>query len=1068
MMRWIVGSSLKFRRLVVAVAVAVMVFGVLQLDDTPLDILPEFTRPTVEVQTEALGLSAAEVEQLITVPLEQDLLNGVAFLDDIESASLPGLSSVVLTFEPGTDLLDARQVVQERLTQSHGLPQVADLPQMLQPLSSTSRVAMVKLSSQELSPIEVSVLARWVIGPRLLGVDGVANVAIWGQRERQLQVRVEPGRLAAEGVSLLSIVRTAGNALEVSPLSFLEASTPGTGGFIDTQNQRLQIFHEQPITTPGELAQVPLEDPEGNAVRRGREIVTLGQVTEIVEDHQPLIGDALCRDGQCLLLVVEKFPRANTPEVTRGVDEALDAMRPGLPGMEIDTSIYRPARYIERSVDNLGRALLVGGILLALVLGAFFYDWRTASIGVLAVLLSLVAAGLVLYLRGVTVNTMVLAGLVLALVVLIDDAVISVDNAARRLRRHRAEASGAPVWRIIVDASVEMRRPILYASLIVAAALLPAFFMDGEAGAFLPPIAISYLLAVVTSMVVALTVTPALCMLFLADAPAEQRESPVVRWLRRGYEKLSLRIIPRPGLAFAVFGVVIVAGLVSVPFLGQSMRPALKRRDILIDLAAPPGTSLPTMNDVVARAVDELDSIPGVGNVGAHVGRAVTSDQVVNINSGEIWVSIDPSADYDATLVAIEETVDDYPLLTHDVLTYSEKRVTDVLERDEDDIVVRIYGENADVLRSKAEEVRGALAGIDGVEGPRVELAPDEPTLEVEVDLARARHFGIKPGDVRRAAATLLSGIVVGNLFEEQKVFDVVVWGAPGIRGSESDVRRLLIDTPGSGQVRLGEVADVRIVPNPSVIRHESVATYVDVTAEVEGRGYGDVVADAERRLERVEFPLEHHAELLGGFADRQAARTRVLTVVAAAAIGIFLLLQAAFGSWRHAILLFLTLPMALSGGVLAVLVDRATVTLGSAAGLVAVLGIAARGGIVLINHYQRLEWREGELFGTQLVVRGTRDRFVPILTAALATATVFAPFLIAGDVVGLEVVRPMAVAILGGLVTSTLLNLVVVPAAYLRFGFVSQPDRSAEELTVVAIPDVEAAQRGSKVGETR
>ncbi|MGH3366159.1 MAG: efflux RND transporter permease subunit, partial [Nocardioidaceae bacterium] len=388
MLRWIVGSTLKFRRLIVAAAVGVMVVGIAQLGKTPVDTLPEFNPPMVEVQTEALGLSAEEVEQLITVPLEQDLLVGVAFLDEIESVSLPGLSSVVMTFEPGTDLLDARQVVQERLTQAAGiagLPQVAKLPQMIQPLSSQSRVAMIKLSSDKLTPIEQSVLARWVIGPRLMSTPGVANVVVWGNRDRQLQVEVDPERLQQNNVTLAQIVRTAGNSLEVSPLSFLQASTPGTGGFIDTPNQRLNIFHEQAINTPQELAQVPLEGTDPSA-GTGRNAPSLGDVTNVVEDHQPLIGDAVCSGGDdCLLMVVEKFPGANVLEVEQGIQEALDALRPGLADMQMDTSIYNPATYVESSFSTLGWGLLIGGLLLLLVLGAFVWDWRRLLIGLSAI-----------------------------------------------------------------------------------------------------------------------------------------------------------------------------------------------------------------------------------------------------------------------------------------------------------------------------------------------------------------------------------------------------------------------------------------------------------------------------------------------------------------------------------------------------------------------------------------------------------------------------------------------------------------------------------------------------------
>jgi CzcA family heavy metal efflux pump len=1059
MMRWIVGSSIKFRRLVIAVSVGLLVYGVLQLDNARTDILPEFQRPTVEVQTEALGLSAEEVEELITVPLEQDLLVGIAFLEEIESVSLPGLSSVVMTFEPGTDVLDARQVVGERLTQAvaaAGLPQVARPPQMIQPVSSTSRVAMVKLSSEELTPIEMSILSKWVITPRLLGVEGVANVSTWGFRDRQLQVLVDPQRLGDADVSLNQIIRTTGNALEVSPLSFLEASSPGTGGFIDTLNERLHIFHEQAISTPDELEQVPIEDPQGE-VAPGGSAQSLGDVTDVVVDHQPLIGDALCSDGDCLLLVIEKFPDANTPEVAEGVDGALDELSPGLPGLAMDTSIYRPAEFIDTSFDNLGRAALIGAILLILVLGALFFNWRTALVSTVAIAMSLAAAWLVLYFTDTTVNTMVLAGLVMALVVLIDDAVIDVDNVAQRVRRQREQGDGTPAWQVVIEATLQMRSAILFATLIVAAVLLPAFFMEGEAGAFLPAIATAYLIAIVASIVVAVTVTPALGMMLLGDVTRERREAPIARWLRGRYDRVATGIVPKAGPAFAVFGVFLLAGLVALPFLDQSMRPVLQERDVVVRLAAAPGTSLQRMDAITAQAVEELRSLPGIEDVGAHVGRAVQSDQIVNVNSAEVWVSVDGSADYDDTIGAIESVAGGLPDVTNDVLTYSEQRITDVLGRGSDEIVVRVYGQNQDVLEAKAEEVRAAIAGIDGIENAQADLPADEPTIEVEPNIEKAESVGLAPGDVRRAATTLLSGLVVGNLFEEQKVFDVAVWGAPEIRESEADVENLLIDTPADGLVPLGQIADVRIVPNEAAIRHESVESYVDVGAGVSGRDVGAVAGDVEAALAQITFPLEHHAKVLGGFEEDAAARSRVIAIAVAALIGIFLLLQAAFASWRLALLAFLALPMALAGGAVAMLLDGGDVTLGSVAGFVAVLGLAVRAVVVLIRHYQELQ-REGESFGADLVIQGTRERLLPILTTALASAVVLIPFVVSGGSAGFEIVGPMSGVILGGLVTTTLLTLVVIPAVYLRFGYVAELDASAEDL-FVKMPDVDTVQ---------
>jgi Cu/Ag efflux pump CusA len=397
MMRSIVRFSLQFRYLVIVIAAAVIVFGIVQLRDAPVDVLPEFSPPYVEIQTEALGLSAEEVEQLITLGMEQDLLNGVPWLQAIRSESLPGLSSVVLVFEPGTDLIRARQMVSERLAQAFALPHVSKPPTMLQPLSSTSRVIVIGLSSKKLSLIQMSVLARWTIGPRLMGVPGVANVAIWGQRDRQLQVQVDPKRLQDRNVSLLQVLETTGNALWVSSLSFLEASTPGTGGFIDTNNQRLGIRHLLPIVSSEGLAQVPIEDTG----------VRLGDVANVVEDHQPLIGDALTNEGSSLLLVVQKFPGANTRDVTRGVEDALAELGPGLTGLNMDSTIFRPADFIEMAINNLGMVMLIGFLLIALVLAAFYFQWRTVLISLIVIPLSFVAAGFVLSLTGATINMLI-------------------------------------------------------------------------------------------------------------------------------------------------------------------------------------------------------------------------------------------------------------------------------------------------------------------------------------------------------------------------------------------------------------------------------------------------------------------------------------------------------------------------------------------------------------------------------------------------------------------------------------------------------------------------------------
>jgi CzcA family heavy metal efflux pump len=1021
MMRWIVGSSLKFRLLVLAAAAALLAVGISQLRDMPVDVLPEYRPPTVEVQTEALGLSAAEVEQLVTVPLEADLLNGVAFLEDIRSESIPGLSRILLVFEPGTDLYRARQVVAERVAESHvALSGVSRPSQMLQPLSSTNRVMIVSLSSETVSPIQLSVLARWTIVPRLTGVSGVANVSIWGHRDRQLQVHVDPEELRDREVTLGQVIETAGNALWVSPLSFVEASTPGTGGFIDTQNQRLNVQHISPLVTPADLARVRVEGANG---------LRLDDVAEVVEGHQPLIGDAVVDDGEGLLLVIEKFPEANALDVSRGVEDAIDAMRPGLGGVEFDTNVYRPASYIDESIDNVTLAAILGAGFLVLLVGGVLFAWRPALVALVSISLSLIAGALVLYALGETMNALVLAGLVAALVLVAHEAIVGAENIARRLRERPSDGSSTTA--VILDATLEVRTAALYGALIVAVAIIPLLFLEGMAGTLFPPILIAFLAALGASMVVALTVTPALSLLLASKQPNERAESPVVARLASHYVRALGWIVRRPRIVYLAAGAIVVAGVAAVPFLGHSLLPTFKERELLIRWQGAPGTSLPEMNRITTLASSELRSIEGVENVGADVGRAITSDQAVSANSAEMWVSVDPGADYDETVASIESVVNGYPGLAASVQTFSNERVSESLAGSEHDVTVRLYGEDLDVLRTKANDVKQAVAGVDGLVDERIELPEAEPTLEVEVDLLAAQRYRVKPGDVRRAAATLVSGIGVGSLFEEQKVFDVVVWGTPETRSSLNSVRDLLIETPNGGHIRLDQVADVRIRPNPTVIERHAVSRYVDLVGNVEGRGRHDVAADIEEALGDVAFPLEFHPEVLE--AEGQDTG-RLIALGTAAAIGIFLLLQAAFGVWRRAALAFLTLPVAVAGGVLAALVGGEPLSFGSYLGLLAVLGLAARNSLLLISHYRRLEQHDGGR-GREVVLRGARECLAPILMTGLAAVLLVLPVLVLGGPSGLEVLHPLAVVVLGGVVTTTFLSLFVVPALYLRVG---------------------------------
>lgn len=1034
MMNSMVKSSMKFQFLVITIAIALMAFGFTQFRRMAVDVLPEFSPPYVEIQTEALGLSAEEVEQMITVPMEQDLLAGVAWLDVIRSESVPGLSSVLVYFEPGTDLYRARQMVTERMSQAAvGLPHVSQPPTMIQPLSSQSRFMMVGLSSQELSLIELSVLARWTIAPQLMGVPGVAHVAIWGNRDRQLQVQVDPEKLQDAGITLDQVVATTGNALWVSPLSFLEASTPGTGGFLDTPNQRLNVWHVLPISSAEELARVPVE---GTSLR-------LGDVADVVEDHPLLIGDALVSETPSLMLVIEKLPGVNTLEVTRKVEAELAFLQPGMPGVQFDATLFRPATFLEMALANLGRTLVIAALLVALILGIFLYGWRTALISLIAIVVSLFAALFVLYLRGQTLNSMVLAGLIISLGLVIDDAIVDVERITQRLRQNHQQGGLRSVPTVVLEAAAETRNAIFFATLITLLAILPVFFLGGVNSGLFQPLAISYALAVLAAMAVALTVTPALSMVFLSKTSLEIRESPVVSRLQGGYERNLTKAVSSPALANIAIVALVLAAIVVVPFLRQGKAvPTFQDPYLMVRFEGASGTSNSEMNRIVSRVSGELRAISGVSNVGAHVGRAVFGDQVVNVNSSELWVSIDPKADYDATVAAVQAVVNGYPGLDSEVRTYVQQTLTEAQAGPSHDMTVRLYGEEHAVLRLEADKLREVLVEVNGVADPRVILPLDEPTVEIEVDLDSAQRYGVKPGDVRRSAAILLSGMHAGSLFEEQKIFDVVVWSTPVTRQSLSDIRNLLIDTPGGGHVRLGEVADVRVVASPTVIKREAASAYLDIVFNIEGRRASAVAADVNAAIKNFAFPLEYHAEVVSNYGTQQAAQQGILIAGIVAVFGIFLLLQAAFRSWRLALVALVTLPAALAGGLMADLLGNGgAISLGLLAGCLTVAGIALRNIIMLFSHYQYLQEQSGEEFGPALVVRGARERLSPTLMTALAAGFALLPFVLFGNIPGHEIVRPIAIVTIGGLVTSTWLNLFALPALYLRFGASREAD---------------------------
>ena len=1067
---------LRFRLLIAAAAIGVLTLGVLQLRNSPVDVLPEFTPPYAEIQTEALGLSAEEVEQLITVPLEADLLNGVEGVEVIRSDSVPGLSSIVMVFANGTDIYEARLLIQERLTQAHALPNVSRPPTLLPPLSSSNRVLMIGLSSTELSPIEQSVLARWTVRPQLMGVPGVANVSIWGLRDQQLQVQVDPATLASRKVTLNQIVRTTGNAQVVSPLSFLEASTPGTGGFIESPQQRLQVRHLlERIADPAELAKVPVEGTNG--------ALQLGDVSTIVVDHQPLIGDAVVNDGPGLLLVVEKFPGVSTLEVTEGVENALETLRPGLTGMSTDTSVFRPADYISEALDNIGLALLIGGILMLAALLALRLQWRAVVVAVITVPLSIITAALILRALGQEMNALVFAGLAAALTVVVDEAVTPADHALRRLREQQFEPEPESVQESVGQGWTATRRPLVYATVIIGLVIMPAAVIDGRPGAFLAPLIAAYAVAVASAFLVAIVVAPALTLLLLRSAkPGGLGSANAFERVSRGYQSALTRFSAsiRPVILAAVACAIVAA--IALPFLSPSLIPSFRDRNIALQLEGPPGASrewMATQTTEVSRAVQ---NVPGVTAAAAHLGRAIGGDRIVNVNSADIWVSVDPDADYNETVKLLQESVSDLPGMTANVVSYTTQRMHEVgavvqggnpttsglslLTGVDAPLTVRVYGEDPVILEQTAGRVRDAVAGVDGVVNPELIKPIMQSTIEIEVDLDKAQAVGMTPGAVRRAEATLVQGIQVGSLFEDQKVFDVIVRGVPSTRRSLEDIQNLRIDRPGGGTVRLGDVAEVRMAETPSVIRRDAVSRRMDIVAGIGSRPIADITADVQATLATMDLPLEYHAEVVPQSNADEIGTGLVIGVGIAALLAAFLLFQAATHSWRLALALSLALPLSLVGGLAISAITGYGLSLAALLGLLAAFGWLARNALVTVFRLAALD-HEGtaQERSAYVVQRGGRERMVPILTSAVAIIVLVAPFVVLGPRPGLEIVHPMAVVLIAALVTAVPFTLFALPTLYLYAGPRREPEqRPAGEAAAPEPEIVPASTVGQKL----
>lgn len=1016
MLKKLIYTAVNARIFVLLIALALIVFGLNTIKEAPLDVFPEFAPIKVEIQTEAPGLSSLEVEQLISLPLEQ-AVNGTPQLKTLRSKSVLGLSSVVMLFEEGTNLSEARNAVQERLSlASSRLPVVAKPPVMLPALSSLSRMLKIGVSSKKLNQMEISSLVMWTIRPRLMSVPGVANVAVWGQRDKQLQVLVNPEKLRASGITIAQILKATGDA------SSIEA-----GGFVDSPNQRIAIRHTNLKTQPEDLAKTVVDFKNGAPI-------LLGDIAEIVIGYPPPIGDAVINHGDGLLLIVEKHPNANTIEVTNNIEAAIAELKPGLQDLDIDSTIFRPATFIERAIQNLQHALLLGALMVALILMIFLRNKRAAFISICAIPLSLISAVLVLTAFNISMNTMVIAGLVIALGEVVDDAIIDVENIIRRLKLNQLLDSPKAKLDVIVTASLEVRSAVVYATMIVMVVFLPVLFLDGIAGAFFKPLATAYLLAILASLLVALIVTPALSFILL-DADSEEKELQLITWLNAQYRHLLDKVLLKPKKVIIITLAAFLSTGVSALFLGSEFLPAFKETDFLMHFLERPGASIEQMKKMTKRASHDLLAIPGVRNFGAHIGRAEVADEVVGPSFTELWISIDPEVNYEKTVAKIKDTMHGYTGIYTDVQTYLKERSKEVLTGSSASIVVRLFGPDLMVLRMQAESIRNTMQTVDGIADLKIEPQVLVPQIEVRLKQDAAQRYGINTNDIRQVTSMVLKGIKVGEAYEAQQKVDVVVIGDADSKVDITAVQQLPINSPFGAQLSIKDVADVYFIGMPNEIKHEAVSRRIDIIANASGRDLGSVAIEVEQKVAALAFPTGYYPQFLGEYTVQKAATNRLLwlSILMLFAIGFIVYMD--FKSYQHTFIFLASLPFALIGGVLGVFLSGAVISLGSIIGFIAVLGIAARNGILLISHYRHLISNEGFSHGVDLIMHGSSERLVPILMTALATSLALLPIIFKGPISGYEIEYPLAVVVVSGLLTSTLLNLILLPSIFLRFG---------------------------------
>lgn len=1037
MLNRLIQLSLRHRWLVVVVTAMLVLYGGLTIPKMAVDVLPDLNRPVVTVMTEAHGMAPEEVEALVSFPIET-MMNGATGVQRVRSASSAGFSIVFVEFDWNTDIYRARQIVSEKLQLAQARMPEGSVPSLAPISSIMGEIMVVGVSSKtgKTEPIEVRSIADFSIRPRLLAVPGVAQVVPIGGGIKQYQVLTNPKRLAKFGVTLDELVEAA-----------RRSNVNAGGGFLLEPSRESVIRILGRVKNLEDIAKTPIKAVDGVPV-------TIGQVADVTFAKGFPRGDASVDGQPAVLLSVQKQPHANTLELTKQIDKALDEIETTLPeDIAINRDLFRQEHFIENSIRNVERALVEAGVIVMIVILAFLMNVRATAISLISIPVSFILALLLLNRFGIYVNTMTLGGLAIAIGLVVDDSIVDVENVYRRLRLNAALPQPEPILRVVFRASAEIRNSIVYATLIIVLVFVPLLSLEGMEGRVFLPLGLAFIFSMAASLLVSLTLTPALCSLMLGRMSPEHRgDSKLVALLKRWNAPAVEASMRNPGWVFASTLALTAGAVVVLASLGREFLPKFNEGSLSLSATLPPGTSLEESNRIGKIIEERALTVPEVTHIGRRTGRAEMDEHAEGVNHSEFDVGLKPSRrGMDGAVEELRGKIGSIPGV---FVTFGQPishRLDHLSSGVRAALAVKVFGPDLNTLRRLAGEIEKQMATVRGVVDLQVEPQVEVPQVSIEIDRAKAARYGVTPMQLAESLEVGLGGHAVSQVLQGQQTFDLVVWFTPEARNDLGVIGRTLIDTPTGQRIPLAQLATVKPDTGPNTINRENVSRRIVVQANVQGRDLNSVVGELQEKMAAVQrgWPNGYFVEYGGQFQSQQSATARLLAIGVFTVVGMFLVLNVALRSWRMALQVMVNLPLALVGGVLAVFLTGGVLSIASMVGFITLFGIAARNGIMMLSHYAHLMTEEGMPFGKEMIVRGTLERLSPVLMTALAAAFGLLPLALSQGDPGKELLQPLAVVILGGLVTSTLLSQIVTPALFWVFGrkeWQSRDLRSSQE----------------------